>query len=967
MPGRRRRLTALMAALRRHCPPPAWLLLAGLALALVWGAAALHLRQSRAELVAAQREELATLARILEHQVRSDIENIDRTILLLRSLLESQGEGFDLAGWAQTASFRNELIVQVGLIGPDGMLRATNVGRFGGRMDLSDREHFRVHLGTERDELFISKPVFGRATGRWTLQFTRRFSAPGGGFGGVIVVSVDVEALSRFYEAVGTADGSSIVLFGFDGITRATGPHLASRIGQPVQHPEIVARTQAEDAGTIEGMIRGEASLLAFRRIADRPLGVTVRRAEAKVLQDFRERQGLVLGGAGGVSLLILAILMVSHGLQRRQREAMRMLDAMLVTTSQGMQITGADGRVLVTNRRTAELLGLPAELAGTDTDWAELREWLVARGDVDLDPESPPTSMADAMTGQERAEEYARPDGSVLKVRTVLLPEGGIVRIFTDVTSRHRAVVALEAARDAAEAGLRARASFLATMSHEIRTPINGVIGLAELLQGTMLDAQQLLWVDRLQASADHLLRLVDDILDFSRLDAGQMPFECIPFRPDAVAEGTFRMLEARAAEKGLGWTLELPPAPPPAVLGDPGRLRQVLLNLLGNAIKFTASGGVTLGLAPAVVADGQAELTFTVRDSGIGIAPEALPLLFQEFSQVDGSISRRFGGSGLGLVICARLLERMGGDIVVDSRPGEGSCFRVRLRLPLAPDARASEAAGAVVASPLPPRLAGLRILLAEDDQTNQLVTTAMLDRLGHRVEVAADGHAVVEAMHRGGFDLVLMDMMMPGLDGLGATRAIRAMPGVAAGLPIIALTANALPGDQQHCRDVGMDDFLAKPVRLAALQAMLARHAPRLSAGLTDGVPADPAPSKGTAPAGEAAGFDPRPVREMIAELGKETYAMIRDQFLAEMEARLTKMTELLDRGEREALLREAHSLKSAAAAFGLVALSRMAGETERGATDDAPEVTAARIARLRSLAAACPLAGLSGATP
>ncbi|CAH2602622.1 Histidine kinase [Rhodovastum atsumiense] len=533
-----------------------------------------------------------------------------------------------------------------------------------------------------------------------------------------------------------------------------------------------------------------------------------------------------------------------------------------------------------------------------------------------------------------------------------------GFYVLALDITELKRTEQALRASKEEAEQANRAKSQFLATMSHEIRTPINGVIGLAELLRGTALDARQLVWVDRLQGSADHLLRLVDDILDFSRLDGGSMVFESIPFHPAALAEETCRMLEAGAAAKGLDWRVCLPAVPPPAVLGDPGRLRQILLNLLGNAIKFTAAGGVTLTLEHAATAEGAVALAFTVRDTGIGIPRQAQARLFREFSQGDSSISRRFGGTGLGLAICARLVAQMDGDITVESEDGPGSVFRFSVRLPPAPDK-----APARVAAPAPQTVARLRILLAEDDPTNRLVITAMLQRLGHDAGVAENGARAVEAVRAGGFDLVLMDMMMPGMDGLAATRAIRALEGPAAGIVVIALTANALPDDRQRCLAAGMDDFLAKPLRLAALRAMLARHAPPRGDGPAAAEESPPPPA---APEGAPA-FDPHPVRQMIAELGQDTYETIRTQFLAEVERRLSAMTELLARDDRAVLLREAHSLKSGAAAFGLVALARVAAEMEHGALADAPEALTARLARLHGLADAAALAGLLAGQP
>ncbi|MCQ4162584.1 ATP-binding protein [Roseomonas sp. GC11] len=928
---------------RRHCPPWPWLLAALAGLLLIGTATLLHLRQNREQAYRAELQDLATLARVAAEHFTSEVRALDRTLLLLRTVLESQQDSFDLSAWTQSPSFRNEMIVQVALIGPDGLLRATNVGPTTQRMDLSDREHFRVHLGDRPDALFISRPVLGRATGRWTLQLTRRFATVEGGFGGVIVASVDIRGLAAFYEAVGAEGETTLLLLGQDGAVRASTPFEAARLSGEAPAPAaLLARLGPEESGAARLPEEAGANrLMAFRRLADLPLTVAVLRTERYLAGELHTHERLVGGGAAALGLLGLLLLFGSHALQRRQRETARALDAMLASISQGLQVTGPDGIVLVTNPRTASLLSLPPDLARPGVELKEIRDWLAGLAG----PGAPPLPAP----GEEKVIQLSRQGGRVLEVRASRLGGGGVVHTFTDITAQHRAAAALTEARDAAEAGLRSRARFLATMSHEIRTPINGVIGLAELLLGSQLDPQQRLWVDRLQLAADHLLRLVDDVLDFTRLDQGRMPFEQAAFHPARVAEEAFRLLESRAQAKGLAWTLDMPEAPPPPVLGDAGRLRQVLLNLLGNALKFTEAGSVSLTLRAVPVEENKLMLSLAVRDSGIGIPAAALPALFQDFSQVDGSISRRFGGSGLGLAICARLVAQMGGQITVDSQPGTGSCFRLQLRLPLAPAEAAAAPAPTLApppaeAAPGPP----LRILLAEDDPTNRMVVLAMLARLGHAARPVENGRLAVEALQQEPFDLVLMDLMMPEMDGLTATRAIRALPPPLDRQRIVALTANALPEDARRCREAGMDDVLTKPLRLAALQAMLARQGGRVASAAP--APATPAPAAPAQPE-----FDPRPLRDMAAELGEESCSAIRAEFLRELEERMARLPVLAASGPVEALRREAHSLKSAAAAFGLVGLSRAAAQIESSAAKGSMPDLSAPLAALAVLAA------------
>jgi signal transduction histidine kinase len=400
--------------------------------------------------------------------------------------------------------------------------------------------------------------------------------------------------------------------------------------------------------------------------------------------------------------------------------------------------------------------------------------------------------------------------------------------RIIADLESTR---LALDEARRHAESATRAKAEFLAAMSHEIRTPMNAVIGMTQLLRHTPLTEEQRESVDTITAGGEHLLGIINDILDISKIEAGKLEIEAAPFSPsDCVAEAV-NLLAGRAAAKNLVLRTVIEPTLPARVTGDATRLRQILVNLIGNAVKFTERGEVVVraGAKPEVA--GRIDLQFAVRDSGIGIPADRIDRLFADFSQVDPSTTRRYGGTGLGLAISKRLVELHGGRIGVASEPGAGSTFHFTLATRPAPPAGSvppMKTAAANGDDSFDPRFAErhpARILVAEDNAVNQKVIVRTLEKLGYSPTVVPDGRAALAAVHAGRFDVVLMDIEMPELDGPAATRAIRAEVAAARQPAIVALTAHALAGSREQYLAAGMDAFLTKPIRLADLKSTLA----------------------------------------------------------------------------------------------------------------------------------------------
>jgi CheY-like chemotaxis protein/HPt (histidine-containing phosphotransfer) domain-containing protein len=515
------------------------------------------------------------------------------------------------------------------------------------------------------------------------------------------------------------------------------------------------------------------------------------------------------------------------------------------------------------------------------------------------------------------------------------------------DITEPRRAEEALaealakaERARQDADAASLAKSIFLATMSHEIRTPMNAVLGLANTLLETELDDEQRTSIVAIQEAGDSLLGILNDILDFSKLEAGRISFEQIAFSPEALIHNALSIVGPRASAKRLRLRIAQDLHPLPALTGEAGRIRQVLLNLITNAVKFTNVGEVVVCTRCLARDESQATIEWSVSDTGIGISPDRIGALFREFVQADNTINRRFGGSGLGLAICKRIVEQMGGDINVVSAPGQGSTFRFTLTLPLAKEPPQVERGDANTDAELKLGIASLcrplSVLIADDNPSNRLVVAKMLKQFDIQIASVGDGVEAVKAAMKLPYDMILMDVRMPEMDGLQATRVIRAHGGALTTVPIIAFTANAFAEDVDACLRAGMNDFVVKPVRKKVLISAILRAMPAAAPGTADqhhavGMPPN-LPGQ-AAPVGATAMVDRTAFDNLAAEIGDEGASETFHMFLAETDSRLKLLRRLSCETDRDTIEREAHSLKGSAGTFGLREVSRLAENLER----------------------------------
>lgn len=788
------------------------------------------------------------LAYSVEHALTGRVRNIDYVLQVSADELSRQIG----TGRPDALAINSFLTLQQQRFPDIDILRATNDSGetlYGKgvvpsqRASLAQRDYYRRLRDDPNLGMVISEPIIGKISQKWIWLMARRINNADSTFGGLVYASLFIDDIVAMFQQLSLPSGSVISLRDADLklIARAKYGGLASsvEIGDAMVSDGLrAALAENPKEGTFLGTNTpdGVSRIYAYQTSPEYGfkllIGVPVASINEQLQKEFAVIGLFILLFITG-AIYFLRMLERSWALQASHLQEVRAGQQRVISIIElnplAMAVVGIDGTVEYLNPAAVALLGYDQNDLPDIETW-----WLKAYPDAEYRAEAQRhwnEQVQRALTTGcpiERQEyQVTCKNGSVrtAAIVGVMLPDGILV-LFDDVTARKRAARELQEAKDAADTANAAKSAFLANMSHEIRTPLNAIIGMSHLIRHDGLTERQSKQLSKLEAAGDHLLETINAVLDLSKIEVGKFTLEVGPISIENVVSNIESIVGERARNNGLKFNTQVPRFNF-GLRGDSTRLQQALLNYVGNAIKFTETGSVTVSVECLEETDHDALVRFSVTDTGIGITAEALDRLFLCFEQADNSTTRKYGGTGLGLAITRQLARLMGGDAGAESNLGTGSTFWFTANLPKESQQAVVEA---VLSEPAENVLrrdyAGTRVLLVEDEPINQEVTTFMLEHVGLTVDVAEDGIEAVECAQRGKYQLILMDMQMPRLDGLDATRRIRVIPGYA-NLPIIAMTANAFAEDRERCMEAGMSDFITKPLPAPELYKALLRN--------------------------------------------------------------------------------------------------------------------------------------------